>query len=110
MTPVKGRRIPQAATRPETGRAAMVGIIMLVGITTLTGAQTAFMTWLGIAVLLAGGVAGWASWKRWLTDRQKPETEAQSNLEKIFNLLINAALLGILTTMVLVLTIKHTTH
>ena len=94
--------------RPEPGNAAMVGIILIVGITTLTGAETATMRWLGIAVLIAGTAGGWAAWRRSHLYRQKAETHGETRLERAVNLLINMAAVGMLATMVAVLTMKNT--
>lgn len=48
----------RAVTRPETANAAMVAVILLVGITTLTSAQTTAMRWMGIAILVASAASG----------------------------------------------------
>ena len=86
----------------------MVSVILLVGIATLTSAQTTAMRWIGLAILVASAASGWAAWHRAAMLRKEREMNGETRTGKAVNLLINILLAGMLMTMVAVLIIKHT--
>ena len=84
------------------GDLAMLGVVTLVGITTLMGAETAHIRWIGMALLTAAALTGGLYLQRRAWRRPEPTGWFQT----AFNTLTNAGMLGTLALMIGVLILR----